>query len=102
MKRNDIAELHSKTVGELKKEIRDIRQQLVELAMDYSLGKETNTDKKKQLGKDLARTLTVLSEKGKNMVQSAPVAEQPVVKEDKKEKSAKKEEKEESSVTSKE
>ncbi len=73
MKRNELAELHSKTVGGLRKDIRELQRQLAELDINYALQKEPNVAKKKQLGKDLARTLTVLGENERNMIQS-PVA----------------------------
>lgn len=71
MKKNELVELHSKTVDELHKEIDDLRKQLNELRLDYSLNKEKNTAKKKELGRVLAQNLTVLSEKNKNVIQSA-------------------------------
>lgn len=72
MKKKDIQELQSKTVDELKNSVRTLQMQIANLEVDFALGKEKNTAQKKNLGRDLARMLTVLSTTEKNMVQSAP------------------------------
>ncbi len=77
MKKKEVKELNNKTVDQLKKAVTDIRQEIAQLQVDIALKTETNTAKRKELGRDLARNLTFLSMKQQDMVQSAVEAEEP-------------------------
>lgn len=79
MKRNLIKDLHTKTPDELKKMVRELRHDIAELQINLVIGKEKNTAQRKELGKDLARVLTVLGKQEKNMVQSGAVKKAEVV-----------------------
>ena len=70
MKQNSIKELHTKTPDELKKMVDDLRHDIEQLQVNLITGKEKNTAQRKELGKDLARVLTVLGMNEKNMVKS--------------------------------
>lgn len=67
MKKNEIIDLKSKTIDELKRMVLDLREEVGKSAMEKTLGKIKNTNFAKNKRKDIARVLTILSMK-KNIV----------------------------------
>lgn len=63
MKINDFKKLHTKTVGELRKEVEKLQKELMELRMQKALNKSKNTRLSKMKRRDLAQVKTVLGEK---------------------------------------
>ncbi len=65
MRKNDINDLKTKTVDELRKILSDSRSEILKLNHELSMKKSPNTNKAKNLKKDVARVLTFLSMKEK-------------------------------------
>ena len=65
MKSQDIKELHNKTTDELIKSIEDLKNDVAQLSIDHAVGKVKNVNESRQKKKDIARVLTILSEKEK-------------------------------------
>ena len=63
MKKKDIQELHSKEAGELVALLKKAKEELFNFRMDHSMKKLKNTKSLFNKKKDIARILTVLSEK---------------------------------------
>lgn len=63
MKSKEIKELPSKSIEELNKMASDLRNNIGQLQIDKSLGKVKNVNEKRQMQKDLARVLTVVTPK---------------------------------------
>lgn len=61
MKKNDIQDLKTKNVDELKRILSDFQGEISKLSVDKSLGKLKNTNQIKNKKKDVARVLTFLS-----------------------------------------
>ncbi len=64
MKKNQIQELKSKTVEELRRQLIDSREELGKIKMDYLLGRGKNTNEVRAKQKNVARILTFLTQKG--------------------------------------
>ncbi len=63
MKKEQKKELRAKTADELIKELRDLRAEVSKLSIDMKTGKVEDTNKLYRKKKDIARVLTYLSEK---------------------------------------
>ncbi len=63
MKSKEIKELPSKSIEELNKMASDLRNNIGQLQIDKSLGKVKNVNEKRQMQKDLARVLTIVTPK---------------------------------------
>lgn len=63
MKSKEIKELPSKSIEELSKMASDLRNNIGQLQIDKSLGKVKNVNEKRQMQKDLARVLTIVTPK---------------------------------------
>jgi len=63
MKKNDIADLKSKTVDELTRMLLDLREEVEKLKKEDLLKKTKNSNLVKMKKKDLARVITFLSMK---------------------------------------
>ncbi len=63
MKTRDIKELHSKTPEDLKKMLMDLKLEMAKLNLDLNLNKNKNINILKTKKRDVARILTVLTEK---------------------------------------
>ena len=61
MKKNELNDLKTKTVDELKRALLDSREALIKATNEASLGKSKNMNAKKSIKKDIARILTFLS-----------------------------------------
>lgn len=61
MRRNDINDLKTKTVDELRRMLSDSRGALLKATHEMSMKKSPNTNTVKNLKKDIARVLTFLS-----------------------------------------
>ncbi len=64
MKKNQIQELKSKTVEELRRQLIDSREELGKIKMDQLLGRGKNTNELRAKKKNVARILTFLTLKG--------------------------------------
>lgn len=64
MKRKDIKQLHAKDIAELTIGLKEAQEKLFKLRMDQKMMKIKDTRSLFELRKDIARTLTVISEKG--------------------------------------
>lgn len=62
MKGNDKKGLHTKTKGELKALVNDIRRDITKMIVNSSTNKDKNVHGRNLRKKDLARALTVLKE----------------------------------------
>lgn len=65
MRRNDINDLKTKTTDELRKILSDASGQIIKMNHELSMKKSADTNKGKNLKKDIARVLTFLSMKEK-------------------------------------
>lgn len=65
MKRNDIKELHQKTVAELHKQLGELVQDLSIMRLQKKVGKLASSTKLKTLSDDIARIKTVISNKAR-------------------------------------
>jgi large subunit ribosomal protein L29 len=63
MKRNDIKALSQKTVSELDKDLLKLSHDLANMRLQKKVGKLSSVAKLKNLGDDIARIKTVLTEK---------------------------------------
>jgi large subunit ribosomal protein L29 len=63
MKRNDIKELHQKTVAQLQQQLDALVQDLSLMRLQKKVGKLSSTTKLKTLSDDIARIKTVISNK---------------------------------------
>ncbi len=63
MKKNEITDLKTKTMDELKRMLSDFREEIDQNKKDASLGKVKNSNFVKNKKKDIARVLTFLSMK---------------------------------------
>ena len=68
MKKEQKKELRAKTADELIKELRDLREEVSKLSIDMKTGKVEDTNKLYRKKKDIARVLTYLSEKPRNVI----------------------------------
>lgn len=64
MKSNQLKELHTKTVDELTRELRDLKAEIVKQENEWVHGKLKNTNLIRGIRKDVARVMTVLHTKG--------------------------------------
>jgi ribosomal protein L29 len=62
MKRNDITQLHDKTLAELKKQLDELRQDLARVRLERAVGKSA-LSKVRLVADDVARVHTVIAEK---------------------------------------
>jgi ribosomal protein L29 len=85
MKSNQLKELHTKTVDELTRDLRDLKAEIIKQENEWVHGKVKNTNLIRGIRKDVARVMTVM-----HMKKMAPVVEK-VEEEVKKEKKVKKE-----------
>lgn len=60
MKRNDIRELHTKTIDELTRQVHEIRSELAKQEIDATLGKVKNVAFFKEAKRDIARIMTIM------------------------------------------
>ncbi len=67
MKKEQKKEMRAKTADELIKELRDLRAEVSKLSIDMKTGKVEDTNKLYRKKKDIARVLTYLSQKPKNV-----------------------------------
>lgn len=72
MKKNDKAQLKNASVPELEKRVHDSREKLWALQRDIELGKQKNVKEAKNLRKDIARMLTVITASNSNIPQPKP------------------------------
>lgn len=64
MKRNNVVELHAKTLGELRQQLKDLQGLLLREYVNRTPGKEgVKPNKKREIKKDIARVLTLMSVK---------------------------------------
>lgn len=63
MKKNEITDLKTKTVDELRRQLLDLREEVAKMHTDRTLKKLTSTSLVKNKKKDIARVLTFLSMK---------------------------------------
>lgn len=63
MKRNDIVELHSKTVAELALQLEKVQKQLAESKLSLKVGKLENRAAARAMRDDIARIKTIMREK---------------------------------------
>ncbi len=61
MRKQQIVELHTKEVGELKKMLVTLGNELSVIEREISVGQAKNTAVKKEKKKDIARILTIMS-----------------------------------------
>ena len=61
MRKQQIVELHTKEVGELKKMLVTLENELSVIEREISVGQAKNTAVKKEKKKDIARILTIMS-----------------------------------------
>lgn len=61
MKKKDIAKLKSRTPEELTKDAAELREKLWEMRREIAGGKVKNVKQRRDMKKDLARTLTALN-----------------------------------------
>lgn len=85
MKSNQLKELHTKTVDELTRYLRDLKAEIIKQENEWVHGKVKNTNLIRGIRKDVARVMTVM-----HMKKMAPVVKK-VEEEVKKEKKVKKE-----------
>lgn len=71
MKSNQLKELHTKTVDELTRELRDLKAEIVKQENEWVHGKLKNTNLIRGIRKDVARYMTVLHTKGMEPVVTA-------------------------------
>jgi ribosomal protein L29 len=62
MKRNDITQLHDKTLAELRKQLEETRRELARVRLERAVGKAA-LSKVRLVADDVARVLTVITEK---------------------------------------
>ena len=84
MKRNDVVDLRTKTIDELKRIALDLREEIMRAKTEKLLGKVKNTNITKNKKKDVARVLTILHMKSKIVVE-VPVVEKTEGKKERKE-----------------
>lgn len=63
MKRQDLEKIRSKSLSQLKNEIQEKRQELLDFRLQAALGKLKNVKEVKLKRKDIARILTIIREK---------------------------------------
>ncbi|RJQ25883.1 50S ribosomal protein L29 [Candidatus Parcubacteria bacterium] len=63
MKKNEIKELHTKSVDELVKDLSDLKKEVSNIKMDIVLNKTKNTAILKEKERNIARILTIIKEK---------------------------------------
>lgn len=68
MKKNEKKDMQAKTIEELIKELRDLRSEAAKLAIDMKTGKLEDTNALYKKKKDIARVMTYLSQKPKEIV----------------------------------
>lgn len=79
MKKKDLAEIKSKTIGQLLKHITDLKKEMVGINIDMSLGKTKNVHEVSKRKRNIAQIKTILNQK----LALAKEAPQKVKKEDK-------------------
>lgn len=63
MKTKELKNLKEKEVGELEKQVSELKKKVVLIYMNIRIGKEKNLKVVKNLRRDLAQVLTILSQK---------------------------------------
>lgn len=76
MKKQQIAELHTKTFDELRRQLLDIREEIKKTEFDWINGKVSDTNAIRNLKKDTARVMTALGAREAAVV-DAPIVEEP-------------------------
>lgn len=61
MRKQQIVELHTKEMGELKKMLETLENELSVVEKEIAVGQAKNTAAKKEKKKDIARILTIMS-----------------------------------------
>jgi large subunit ribosomal protein L29 len=65
MKTKEIKELVNKTNADLKKMLNDLHMDIAKVKMDLRLGRSKNTAQLKEMKRDIARIMTILTMKAK-------------------------------------
>lgn len=82
MKRNDLTKLHHEPVDKLESKLSSLRSELVITRLKINSNQEKNTSKAKNIRKDIARVLTILTSKKSHQTQN-PSSKTKAVKESK-------------------
>jgi large subunit ribosomal protein L29 len=65
MKTKEVKELVNKTSADLKKMLSDLHMDIVKVKLDLQLGRSKNTAQLKEMKRDIARIMTILTMKAK-------------------------------------
>ena len=81
MKRNDLNDLRTKTVDELKKMLADLREEVAKVSIEELKAKGKNVNLARIKKKDIARVLTILHMKAASVESDSTTASQGEVQE---------------------